>query len=713
MSSTYSTSLKIELIGTGDQSGQWGTTTNNNFGTSTGTPGILEQAICGVYTVTMTAGSDYTLTTGNGYSATSSYNESRYAVLIISGSQTGTNAVIVPAVSKTYIITNSLSGGATAYIKSSGGTALSIANGSTVLAYYNTTTSTFTQTTAAASTNATLALQATTAVQANLASRATQLGTNVVPYSALTTAISTTGALTSIVAAYNSASTTFPASGTLLIDSEQISYTSATANTTLGTLTFAGTLTRSVNGTTAATHSLNAPVYLQPTLNGSLTSSSTSVVVTNATNFPTAGIVLIDSEQILYTSNTAGTLGGLTRGYNNTTAAAHTSGVGVNLMQFTLVQSGNSLLVRSTNPAGTSSTTIGAFDSAGTYSGATNFGYHNRLINGDMFIDQRLTAITPVTTTAYTVDRWSLTQATTSTLTAGRNYTGGATINGPSDFPYYVGIKTTTSRTPGASDTYIISQAIESYNVDDLGWGASGASAVSLSFYVYASTAGTYSGAITNNSGRSYPFSYTVAATTWTRITIANIPGDTSGTWTSAIYVVFNLGSGTSKLGTANAWAGSTLYGVTGTASIVTSSSAQLLFTGVQLEKGSYVTPYDYRPVSTELSLCQRYFQSAGAYVAYDLLATGVAGSATTANIYIQPPVSLRVVPTVTTSDSTCFKTSTGVASPFTLGGVKYANNLSGPISIAITTTGQTAGVPVEISDDGAGTGYLWLDAEY
>ena len=123
MASTYSTSLKLELIGSGDQSGTWGTTTNTNLGT------LLEQAIVGQTTITM-ANADYTLTDFNGAS-----DEARNAVIIISGSQNASYSVICPAVQKLYMITNSLSASATAYFKPAGGSALSIANGVTVFAY--------------------------------------------------------------------------------------------------------------------------------------------------------------------------------------------------------------------------------------------------------------------------------------------------------------------------------------------------------------------------------------------------------------------------------------------------------------------------------------------------------------------------------------------------------------------------------------------------
>ena len=128
MASTYSTSLKLTLIGDGDQTGTWGQTTNSNFGT------LLEQAIVGQTTITM-ANADYTLTNLNG-----ALDEARGAVLIITGNQNATFSVIVPAVPKLYIVTNNLSGSAIAYIKPSGGSTFQVPYSRTMYLYTNGTT---------------------------------------------------------------------------------------------------------------------------------------------------------------------------------------------------------------------------------------------------------------------------------------------------------------------------------------------------------------------------------------------------------------------------------------------------------------------------------------------------------------------------------------------------------------------------------------------
>lgn len=123
MASTYSPSLKLELIGNGDQSGTWGTTTNTNLGT------LLEQAITGVQAITM-VNADYTLSDLNGAS-----DEARNAVLVVGGTNSAIRSIIAPSVNKTYIIANNTVGGFAIIIKTSAGTGLSIANGATQTVY--------------------------------------------------------------------------------------------------------------------------------------------------------------------------------------------------------------------------------------------------------------------------------------------------------------------------------------------------------------------------------------------------------------------------------------------------------------------------------------------------------------------------------------------------------------------------------------------------
>lgn len=129
MASTYSPTLRIELIGTGDQSGLWGDTTNTNLG------GLIEQAITGVEAIPM-LDLDYTLSALNG-----SVDESRNAVLIFTSAVplSASRNIIIPAVEKTYIVKNSTTGGQNLIVKTSGGTGVTVPNGKTAFLYCDAT----------------------------------------------------------------------------------------------------------------------------------------------------------------------------------------------------------------------------------------------------------------------------------------------------------------------------------------------------------------------------------------------------------------------------------------------------------------------------------------------------------------------------------------------------------------------------------------------
>jgi len=154
---------------------------------------------------------------------------------------------------------------------------------------------------------------------------------------------------------------------------------------------------------------------------------------------------------------------------------------------------------------------------------------------------------------------------------------------------------------------------IEGYNVADLGWGAAGASTVTLSFWVRCSLTGTFGGTLTNDAqSRFYPFSYTInSANTWEQKSIT-IAGDTTGTWDKTVNrgidLSFSFGAGSSVVGTAGSWGASAYWGVTGQTNLIATNGATFYITGVQLEKGSTATSFDYRPYGTELALCQRYY---------------------------------------------------------------------------------------------------------
>jgi len=234
-------------------------------------------------------------------------------------------------------------------------------------------------------------------------------------------------------------------------------------------------------------------------------------------------------------------------------------------------------------------------------------GFRNRIINGAMMIDQRNAGASG--TAGYTVDRWGYNASLGNKVTFQQN---AGSVTPPTGFKNYLGITSTSSYTVGSSDIFYLSQAIEGLNVQDLAWGTGNAASVTLSFKVYSSLTGNFGGSLSSAS-RSYPFTYSVpTANTWTTVSIT-IPGDTTGTWLTTngvgIYVYFGLGSGSSYSGTSGAWANQVLIQPTGTVSVVGTNAATWYITGVQLERGTVATQFEFRSHGEELILCQRYYE--------------------------------------------------------------------------------------------------------
>jgi hypothetical protein len=253
-------------------------------------------------------------------------------------------------------------------------------------------------------------------------------------------------------------------------------------------------------------------------------------------------------------------------------------------------------------------------DSSGGVMSPISSVMRNRIINGSMTIDQRAAgASTTITSSGYySCDRWNLFASASSKYSVQQN---AGSVTPPVGFQKYLGFTSLSSYSVSSGDYFFFQQVIEANNMQDLAWGTANAKAVTLSFQVYSSVTGTFSGSIENYAGnRSYPFTYTVSsANTWTSISIT-IAGDTSGTWTASGNsgwgsVNFDLGSGSTIRGTANAWAAGNYIGATGAASIIGTNGATFYITGVQLEKGSSATGFEYRQYGQELALCQRYYE--------------------------------------------------------------------------------------------------------
>ena len=241
--------------------------------------------------------------------------------------------------------------------------------------------------------------------------------------------------------------------------------------------------------------------------------------------------------------------------------------------------------------------------------------FKNRIINGDMRIDQRNAgaSITP-TNLQYTVDRWGANLSQASKFTAQQN---AGSVTPPAGFSKYLGITSSSAYSVAAGDFFGIYQLIEGFNFADMAWGTANAKTITLSAWVYSSLTGTFGGALFNSGqSYSYPFTYSIStANTWTQISVT-IAGPTAGTWVGAtngagVGVQFNLGTGTTYSGTAGSWSANTYVSATGATSVVGTSGATFYITGVQLEVGSLATGFEYNDYGKQLIQCQRYYEVA------------------------------------------------------------------------------------------------------
>lgn len=252
--------------------------------------------------------------------------------------------------------------------------------------------------------------------------------------------------------------------------------------------------------------------------------------------------------------------------------------------------------------------------------GAAGFGFKNRIINGAMTIAQRGTSFS-APNPAYTTDRWNY-------ICWNGNTTVAQSTTAPAGFSHSLSQTIATGGSPSSSQWQGVGQVIEAFNVTDLGWGTANAQTVTLSFWVRSSITGIYNVTLSNINGvqnhsstSSYHYitTYTInSANTWEYKTIT-IAGPNSGSWNTygtgnGISVWFDLGSGTNyNSSSPNTWESSTTFRTSSATSQVSNTTGSTWYlTGVQLEKGSTATAFDWRPYGNELQLSQRYYEPFG-----------------------------------------------------------------------------------------------------
>jgi hypothetical protein len=330
------------------------------------------------------------------------------------------------------------------------------------------------------------------------------------------------------------------------------------------------------------------------------------------------------------------------------------------------------------------------------------FGMRNRIINGAMVIDQRNAGAS--VTSGFPVDRFSTNFSVASKFTLQRSTTA------PAGFSNSLLITSSSAYSIGSGDYFLLNQTIEGYNIADLNWGTANAVPATLSFWVRASLTGTYSVNFQSGSATTvnYLASYTInSANTWEFKTIT-LSAPTSGGFpidnSSGVAIRFTLGTGSSQTGATTTWATSGVsLGATGQVNLSGTNGATFYITGVQLEKGSTATSFDYRDFARELIMCQRYFETnfpsgvaVGSISLPGFVSTSTSTNASNESQGVQFSVKKRAIPTI-------------VIYHITSGTAGSVYRVSDAASVVVTPThiGQS-GIGFLALASGSANGYYW-----
>lgn len=273
-------------------------------------------------------------------------------------------------------------------------------------------------------------------------------------------------------------------------------------------------------------------------------------------------------------------------------------------------------------------------------------GFRNRIINGDMKISQRGSSFAAAASGTFPVDRFTYTYSSTSAITLTQN----------TDVPTGSGLSnslratvTTADTSIASGDNSILSHLIEGYNVADLV-----GNTFTLSFWVRSSKTGIHCVRFRNGIFNiSYVSEYNIiTANTWEKKTITVLNGiPTSGTWDftngTGLVIGWSLAMGSSfQAPSINTWLAANYLGTSNQVNCLDTVGNIFAITGVQLEKGSTPTEFEFRPYQVELAMCQRYFCNNTA-----TNGNAVTGyNSTSGSIYVDItfPIPMRASPSVT-----------------------------------------------------------------
>ena len=285
---------------------------------------------------------------------------------------------------------------------------------------------------------------------------------------------------------------------------------------------------------------------------------------------------------------------------------------------------------------------------------ASPYGLKNLIINGDMQLAQRGTSVAGITGTGYyTCDRWQTVMATAGTWTMTQD-TSVPTGQGFANSMKYQ--CTTANASLSAGSVFTIQTQLEAQNLQHLKFGTANAQTLTCSFWVKSNKTGTYTYynfAPDGNRIRGQEFTINTADT-WEKKTFI-IDGDTAGTFNNdngsglTVSICVLAGSNFTSGTFSTSWEAYSQANQmsSNTVNLADSTSNYINITGVQLEIGDTATPFENRMYSTELAMCQRYFQSFGGTAAAETVGVGTSYSTTSSSVLINLLQTMRSVPSL------------------------------------------------------------------
>lgn len=288
------------------------------------------------------------------------------------------------------------------------------------------------------------------------------------------------------------------------------------------------------------------------------------------------------------------------------------------------------------------------------------FPHKNLIINSAMTVSQRGNSTGITSSGYYGPDRYQLTLSNLGTWSISQSSTA------PSGFGNSYKLEATTNdASPAAGDYAIFLQKFEGQNLQQLKKGTASAESVTLSFWVRSSKTGTYIVELfDNDNSRSISASYTISVADTFEYKTITFAGDTTGAFdddnASSLEVIWYLAAGsTYTSGTLQtSWGTRTAANqAVGQVNMADTANATWYITGVQLELGSTVTPFEHRSYDDELTKCQRYYWAIDANNHITDYPSFVASaySSSQCNFQVSFPVQMRTVPTMTYNSGSAF----------------------------------------------------------